>query len=169
MRLIPIDSTKNIYQFNTQIATNTLVVLAIAQGVNPSQIDETNPALSFYVEDGAMVKGFSIGMRIFNESGVADSASTGILLRKNEGSALGAPTIGQLNGLYAVPWKNKIFHCDQAITGSQVSGWPMGFPSIKIPRRFHTMKFNDKWELIIWNNTGNNLRACGMINYKWYK
>lgn len=169
MRLVPIDSTKNVVQFNVQIATVAVGVILVAKGVNPSAIDETDVTKTANVEDGSMVRGFSISLRIYNESGVADSNSTVAILRKNEGGALGNPTLAMLNTLGTQDWKNRIFHIEQAITGSQVSGWPMGFPSIKIPKRFHVMRHNDAWELWIGNNTGNNLRICGTITYKWYK
>lgn len=146
-----------------------MVSIPLALGVNPADIDETNAAKTHYVEDGAMVRGFAIGLRIYNESGVADSNSTVVFIRKNEAAIWPTPTLGQCNAVGVMNWKNKVFHMDQAITGSQVSGWPMGFPSIKIPKRFHRMSKADTWELIVANNTGNNLRVCGSVVYKWYR
>lgn len=169
MRLVPIDSTKNIVQFNTAVPTATVVSVTLALGVNPTTIDETDASKTFMVEDGAMIRGFAISLRLFNESGVADSASSLMLIRKNEGNTLGLPTLAQMNSLGTADWKNKIFHTEQAITGSQVSGWPMGFPSIKIPKRYHKMSHNDSWQLLVANNTGNQLRMCGSVIYKWYK
>lgn len=146
-----------------------MAVIPLALGVNPTDIDENNAAKVHYVEDGAMIRGFSLGLRCYNETGVVDSNSTVILLRKNEAAIWAPPGLAQMNGLGAVNWKNRVFHIEQAITGSQVSGWPMAFPSIKIPKRFHKMSKADTWELIVANNTGNNLRICGVCTYKWYR
>lgn len=169
MRLIPIDATKNMVQANTQVPTVGIMGWYIAEGVNPSLIDESDIAKTRYVEDGAMVRGFSIQGRVYNESGTQDSNSTVILLRKNEGGVLPDPTLAMLNSIGAQTWKNKIFHFEQAITGSQVSGWPMGLPSIRIPKRFHKMNLGDRWELWVGNNTANNVRFCGTAIYKWYR
>lgn len=166
---IPIDATKNIVQFNIQVPTVTVGGIALAVSVPPASIDESVIADSANCEQGCMIRGMSIQGRIYSESGVADSNSTVWLIRKNEGNILPVPTLGQINSIGTVAWKNKIFHTEQAIVGSQVSGWPMGFVSIKIPKRFHVMKQNDRWELYIANNTANNLRFCGIALYKWYR
>lgn len=146
-----------------------MFTLQLALAVKPGTIDETNLASTNLVEAGAEIKGFGISLRLYDESGVPDAGSSLMLLRKNEGGNLPAPVLGQLNVLGAQTWKNKVFHVEQAITGSQVSGWPMGFPSIKIPRRFHRMQQGDVWELMIANNTANQLRICGTCIYKWYR
>lgn len=175
LKLRPIDSTKNYVQFNTVVPTVSVVGTVIAMTAKPGDIDETDVAKTSYVEDGSKIRGFNIGLRVFNESGVADSNSTVIVLRKYENSTTvppavpAVPGLATFNSLGTAPFKNRIFHAEQAITGSQVSGWPMGFPSIKIPNRFHTMKMYDYWILYVANNTGNNLRVCGLAMYKWYK
>lgn len=169
MRLIPIDATKNIVQFNTQIATLSVAVVPIAIAVGPTNIDETDAAKVQNVEQNSSIRGFDIRLRLYNESGVTDSNSSVILIRKNERNSLAAPALAGMNALGADTWKNKIFHAEQAITGSQVSGLPMGFPNLKIPKRFHKMSMDDRWEIIVANNTGNNLRLCGMAIYKWYR
>lgn len=143
--------------------------IVIAQSVVPSSIDETNVATIANVEQGSMIRGISLQGRIYNESGVADSNSTLWFIRKNEGGNLPTPTLGQANVMGAQTWKNKVFHIEQAITGSQVSGWPMGLISIKFPKRFHVMKQGDVWELFVGNNTGNSIRFCGIALYKWYR
>lgn len=168
MRLTPIDSTKNMVQFNTAVPAATAVVVALAKGVNPTLIDEGDAAKTYYVEENSMVRGFSISLRTFNESGVADSNSTMMYVRKNDGY-LPVPTVAQSNSLGTAPWKNYVFHVEQAITGSQVSGFPMGFPSIKIPKRFHRLQKDAVWELVCVNNTANQIRMCGICIYKWYK
>lgn len=169
MRLVPIDSTKNIVQFNTAVPTLTAQVVVLAFGVNPGQIDETDPTKTYYVEEGSMIRGFSISLRIFNESGVADSNSTVVMLTREDAGTAFAVTLAKMNSIGTQPFKNRVFHFEQAITGSQVSGWPMGFPSVKIPKRFHTIKNGDTWKLWVGNNTGNQLRMCGTVLYKWYK
>lgn len=176
MRLVPIDSTKNYVQFNTQIATATVGVVTLAGAASSKDIDETDIAKTYYVEEGSSIRGINLGLRVFNESGVADSNSTVIALRKTENSINtnpavppGAPSLAQMNTLGTAPFKARLFHVEQAITGSQVSGWPMGFPGFKIPKRFHVMHLGDWWQLYIANNTGNNLRICGVAMYKYYK
>lgn len=169
MRLVPIDSTKNIVQFNTQVATATVTNVTIAKGVNPTDIDETNAAKTYYVEDGSMIKSFQISLRAYNESGVADSGSTVMMLIREDAGTAYVVNLAQMNSLGTAPFKKRIFHVEQAITGSQVSGWPMGFPSIKIPKKFRSLSHDDVWRLYIANNTGNNLRLCGTIIYKWFK
>lgn len=173
LALRPIDSTKNVVQWNTQIATLSVAAVQLALGVNPGQIDETDVTKITYVEEGSKIFALDFsGMRIFNESGSVDSNSTVMMLRKFTPGTQNTPptvTLAQMNQLGTVPWKNYLFHIEQAITGSQVSGLPMGFPRIKIPRRYHTMKNNEQWVLYIANNTANNLRACGCVVYKWFK
>lgn len=166
---LPIDATKNVVQFNTAVATLSVQGLFLAQSVAPSAIDETNAGEVQNVEQGSMIKGISLAGRIYNESGVADSNSVVWCLRKNEGGNLPNLTLPNMNSLGTYSAKNKIFHTEQAIVGSQVSGWPMGFVSIKIPKRFHVMKQGDRWELWVANNTGNQVRFCGMAIYKWYR
>lgn len=175
MRLVPIDSQKNIVQFNTAVPTGTVVEFAVAAAVNPGLLDDTDPAKTYYVEENAMIRGFSIAMRCYNETGVTDSNSTVMWLRKQEASAIippalpGPPTLATVNSMGTWANKNRVFHMEQAITGSQVSGLPMAFPSVKIPKRFHAMKRGDFWLFGIGNNTGNQLRACGTFLYKWYR
>lgn len=166
----PIDATKNIVQFNTAVPSLSVVIVTLAQGVNPTSIDESDPAKVMYVEQNAKIGGLTMSFRLFDESGVADSGSSVWLIRKNEGAVLGAPTLAQMNSLGTqTSWKAKIFHIEQAITGSQVSGVPMFGTGIKIPKRFHSVRFNDTWQLIFANNTANQLRACGQCIYKWYR
>lgn len=176
LRLVPVDSTKNIVQFNTAVPTLTVVEIPIAAAAQPGQVDELDVSKTWFVEEGAMIRGFVISLRLFNESGVADSNSSIMYLRKVEGSGAGAPpavpgapTLAQVNSLGTYNLKNRLFHVEQAITGSQVSGLPMGFPSVKIPKRFHAMKRGDYWMLGVANNTGNQLRICGIALYKWYR
>lgn len=170
MRLVPIDSTKNIVQFNTSVASGAVGFISVAVGVDPSAILETNPANVQNVEEGASIRGFVFGMRVFKEDGVADSGSTVIALIKCERNLPAMPLpLGQMNSLGTQLYKNKIFHIEQAIVGSQVSGLPMAFPSIKIPKRFHKMANTDVWNLVIANNTTGPIRACGVCIYKWYK
>lgn len=174
LRLIPIDATKNIVQFNFQIATASTASIAIAAAAKPGDVDEADIAKTYYVEANASIRGFALGMRIFNESGVQDSGSTVAIIRKAEGGSppptipVDIPITG-MNSLGTRKEKNRIFHLEQAITGSQVSGLPMAMPSIKIPKRFHVMRTGDWWILEVANNTGNNLRACGAFVYKWYR
>lgn len=179
MRLVPIDSTKNIVQFVQNVPSNTVGVIVLAQGTQPANIDETNAANAIYVEDGAMLKSITIMYRLLSNFQGAPGApgnfvpdSAVIVVRKNERAAnLGAPTVGQMNQLFAQSWKNRIFHCEQAMPG-QINGIPMVGIRVIIPRRFRTMAQGDKWELVISNvpngYTG-SMTCCGIAIYKWYK
>lgn len=143
--------------------------------VNPTLLDDTDVTKTTYVEENSMIRGFYISMRLFKESGTQDSGSSVMYLRKAEATSSippatpAAPSIGQVNSLGTINFRNRIFHIEQAIVGSQVSGLPMGFPSVKIPRRFHAMKRGDYWLFGIGNNTTDNIRACGIFLYKWYR
>lgn len=149
--------------------TNTVAVIPFAVGVKPSLIDETDVTKVANVEDGASIRGFSCVSRIFNETGVADSGQIVFILRKNENGQLPVPTLAQMASLGTNPWKNRIFHAEQAILGSQVSGFPMAVPGFKVPKKFHRMANADQWELIICNFNGQQIRCCGIFMYKWYK
>lgn len=175
LRLVPIDSTKNIVQFNTPVPTLSVVGIALAASAQPGQVDELDATKTFYVEEGAMLRGFAISLRLFNETGTVDSNSSLMVLQKFEASNFvlpatpAAPSLAELNSCGTSRSKNRFFHIEQAITGSQVSGLPMGFPSVVIPKRFHAMKRGDYWMLWVANNTGNQLRCCGSVIYKWYR
>lgn len=175
LRLVPIDSTKNIVQYNAVVAPATVVEVVIAATAQPKDVDEVDTTKTFYVEEGAMIRGFANTIRVYNESGVQDSNSTIIYCVKYENTNVvlpavpAPPAIANINSLGTWSKKNRVFHVEQAITGSQVSGLPMGFPNIKIPKRFHAMKRGDYWMIGVANNTAQNLRFCGLTMYKWYR
>lgn len=152
-----------------------MVEIALAGAANPGLLDDTDPTKTWYVEENAMIRGFAIGLRLYNETGVQDSNSSVMYLRKAEASGAVFPalpaalTLAQVNSMGTVSVRNRVFHMEQAITGSQVSGIPMGFPSVKIPKRFHALKRGDYWLLGIANNTAQQLRCCGVVIYKWYR
>lgn len=173
LRKMVIDSTKNVYQFDFAIATNSVHVEPIAIAVPPASIDETDVAKVANVEEGAEIKAIDLNFRLFSASTVTGSLDQATLcLRKNEGLAsLGLPTVAQMQSLGAQVWKSRIFHIDQAIPG-QTGGMPMSFPPIIIPKRFRVMHANDKWELVIANvpsAAALSMQCCGRAIYKWYK
>lgn len=170
MRLVPIDSTKNYVQIlNQTVATLSVAVIPLATAVSPSNIDETDVSKVGNVEEGCMIKRLDIDCRLFGASGVSIGESAGFLIRKNEGlAALGQPSLAQCNALGAQSWKARIFHAQMATPGN-VSGLPMVTPPIKVPKRFHVMHANDKWELVVWNNSAFSVGICGFITYKWYR
>lgn len=166
---LAIDSVKNYVQVNQAIAAASIQQITLAAAVKPGTIDETDPAKINEVEAGCRITGINISGRIYTESGVADSGSVVWYIRKNEGATLGVPTVAQSNSLGTAPWKARIFHAEQAIVGSQVSGLPMGVTGFRIPKRFQAMRNLDQWELFVVNNTANQIRACYLVNYKWYR
>lgn len=166
---LAIDSVKNYVQVNQAVAAASIQLVQLAVAVKPGTIDETNPANIADVEAGSRITGFNISGRIFSESGVADSGSVVWFIRKNEGGTLAPATAAQGNSLGTTPWKARIFHAEQAIVGSQVSGLPMGVTGLRIPKRFQAMRNLDVWELYVVNNTANQIRACYLVEYKWYR
>lgn len=164
--LRPVDSTKNIVQFEGSIATATVLVTNLTLGVNPTGIDEADAAKTYYVEDGASLKAITMGLRITDSVGGTNKCV--ICLRRNPNGQYGAPTVAQMNSLGSQPWKNDIFQCLQAKPSSQ-SGPGMMFFGITIPKRFHKVHRNDIWELIISNSGANTMDVCGIAIYKWYR
>lgn len=166
---IPIDATKNIWQVNDNVASGTVNVEIFAKAVPPASIDETVAANIANVEQGAMLKGFLIDVRIYNKTGDAAQAKVVACIRKNEGGRLPVPpTLAEMNALGAVNWKNKIFWCGQlAPDGS--GGFPMFVPALRVPKRFHVMKALDQWEICIANNSAGTINLCGFAVYKWYR
>lgn len=146
-----------------------MAVFIIAQGVQPLTIDETAAGSIAFCEDGCAIKGFDLMFRLYNNNAVGSGVDKAVMLiRKNEMNSLVVPTIGQMNALGTVAWKNRIFHVAQAAPGN-ASGLPMGIGGMKIPKRFHKMVLGDKWELVVANNSAGVMDFCGIAVYKWYR
>lgn len=165
----PIDSVKNMVSLDTTIATLSVVVVVLAKGIDPTFVSEIGAGLGFRVESGAKIRGFNIAYSLYNRSGgLPGQEKVGIMIRKNEGLVLPAPTLAQCNDPSSQPWKNKIFHYIQA-KPSDPTGIGMHFGGIRIPKRFEATRISDQWELIIWNNGSGSVDGCGTCIYKWYR
>lgn len=169
LRLVPIDATKNIWQVNDGVASGGVNVEIFAKAVPPSSIDETDATKIANVEQGCMIRGFLIDVRVYNKNTDNVQAKVVACIRKNEGGRLTVPpTLAEMNALGAVSWKNKIFWCGQlAPDGS--GGFPMFVPALRVPKRFHVMKALDQWEICIANNSAGTVNLCGFAVYKWYR
>lgn len=167
MRLVPIDSTKNIVQFGpTGVASLAVTVFQLAVGVDPGSILElTNQA---NVEQNGMMRGIVLGLRCYASDTDTGGIKVVVFLRKNEAANLGAPTLAACNSIGLQSWKNKVFAL-QSMAPAVNQGLPLGLQSIKIPKRFHRTAKNDVWELIVANNGSLSTQVCGFALYKWYR
>lgn len=167
LRLVPIDSTKNIVPLDITTATLSVTVQQIAVGAPPSGIDETTSDKK--CEQGSMIRGMYIEFRLYNRTGgLPGQEKCVIILRKNEDGTLPAPTLAQCNALGLQTWKDRVFQCHFAKPPGP-DGIPMLAGSFRIPKRFHKMGQGDVWELIIANNGSGSVDGCGVAIYKWYR
>ena len=109
---------------------NSVTVIVVAQGVNPTSIDEfgTN---SHYVEDGGMIRGLTFGFRTYQDGAACFDQQMRHRSSQERGWCSRCSTVAQMNILYAQPWKNRIFHASQA-SPDGIGGLPMAISGIKI-------------------------------------
>lgn len=168
LRLRPIDSTKNIIQFDGTVASTSVADIVLAQGVNPTDIDETNAAKTHYVMEGSSIRGINLSVRVYNKNADTVAAKSVIAIYYDEDGVIGLPSYAQMNSLGSWPVKSKIFHMQQASPPGD-GGIPMVVGGFRIPRRFHKMKNGGKWHLLINNSSTGSINYCGFATYKWYK
>lgn len=168
LRLRPVDSTKNIVQFDGTVASAGVTAVTLAQGVNPTAIDELDAAKVYYVEEGASIFGFNIEARVYNKNADAAQAKCVIMLYYDEEGVVGNPSYAQMNAVGAWQLKSKIFHMAQASPPGD-GGLPMVFGGIRIPRRFHKIKNGGKWVLLFNNSSTGSINFCGFCTYKWFR
>lgn len=167
LRLVAIDSTKNIVPLDITTASLSVTVQQLALGSAPAGIDETTSDKK--VEQGAMIRGMYIEFRVYNRTGNLPAQEKVVLMiRKNEDGQLGAPTLAQCNTPGLQVWKDRIFQLHIAKPPGP-DGIPMLVGSFRIPKRFHKMSQGDVWELIVANNSSGSIDCCGVAIYKWYR
>lgn len=167
LRLIPVDSTKNIVQIEDAIASGVVGIYPIAVAVPPASIDESNAALVMNVEENASVKMFNLNFRLTNNNADAGKIKCQLAVMKLE-LGIAGPNLAQMNAIGAYNRKNRVFFFAQNQPPSE-QGIPMTIPSLIVPRRFHRMAFGDQWVVIVANNSAGSVNFCGTAIYKWYR
>lgn len=163
LRLIPVDSVKNIAQFSSaSVANGAVSTVDLIAGVDSATDGVTQ------VENGSMVHSIEVHLRV---NGVENALIQGIQLAlyKSPESlfTLSAADMAALGGQQNKRW---VLHFDQlqVNTTNNVMEWHI---RIKLPRSFKRFITSDKFRLVVANNSGgtNHISFCGFAIYKWYR
>lgn len=128
-----------------------------------------------YVAEDCTIKVINLQLMVYWASDSSFPRHFLFMIRKNPNGVLPAPTIAEAVASFGtVNWKNNIFHLEQAIAGSWLNG---GLPMVMnvvlhIPKRFHTMRATDTWELWVIPMDAladESYDVCALWSYKWYK
>ncbi len=158
-----VNSIKNDISFLTGLTAgaNTVVNLAIAEDA-PTTADADS------VRNGSLVKAIWLEFWVSNAATHTIGVSTAFeaYIMKNPGNNLTGPvpgTVGTSNE------KKFVIKGWKGLTGDRLAGFPAyswkGW--IKIPKRYHRMGTDDKWQLNVLA-TGVDQILCLHIVYKWY-
>ncbi len=141
----------------TVTRNNEDIILAV-EGTVANGVDE--------VVEGAIVKAVYIELWVL-DAGNAGSAV--VVLVKNNGSA-GGPTFAQMNALGTYTEKKNVLFTHQGLTPNDgidaprlvMRGW------YKIPKSKQRFGLGDRLNLVIANNSAQDLFYCGFATYKEY-
>jgi len=159
----PVISTKNINTGLSIVAANTTEVFVIANAVDSAALATTNT-----VERGSKIN------TVFVEQWIYGNATAGVNSRiswgffKNPGANLTAPSpsvagISDNKKFYYAMGTGLVGNSANGQPGYLVKGW------FSIPKGYRTFGANDQLQMIIRNDTANDINVCRMFIYKWYK
>lgn len=127
-----------------------------------------------WVEESCEIKQIEIMLHAYFQTAPAAVRHFTIIVRKNIGSYLPAVAVGDALILGQKPWKDFIFHVEQAQPGVWTNGGvPMPYNIIlRVPRRYRKMNSSDVWEVIVIPvdvGAADVWDVCTFAKYSWYK
>ncbi len=159
-----VNSTKNVVSAFTAISTGAQTDLLVARAVDSAALATTTD-----VERGCIIKAIWLELWIYASAEAVAGVTHGIdaYLIKNPGDNLTPPipsTTGSSNE------KKFIIKQWKGLTGARTQGsLPYSWRGwVKIPKRYHRMGADDRWEFVS-IATGANAIQCTNFIYKWYK
>lgn len=169
LALIPVDSTKNIFQ-TISVANGSSAVIndVIVNAVESSTALMSQQGAN--VEQSCSVRYMSGNVMIYG-SGTGDVTPASCIItihRLDKGTSL--PVNADLTSAGSSQLKDRLFHIEQAIPGPIANGaLPMNFRwALKVPPRFRKMDIGDRW-VVSYTVNGVVWSACAFAVYKWYR
>lgn len=173
LRLLAVDSVKNIYQATFTVTGSSVAVATIATGDIPTNCTLANQGGGTpKVEQGSKIMSFELFGQVYFTNNPAAIRHFVIFVRRNKGGYLPVPVVADAIALGAKQWKTQIYHLEQA-QPSQIGGEPMTFHiRLRVPRSVQRMEVGDVWELVfipVDVGAGDTWDACVFGVYKWYR
>jgi len=158
-----VNSVKNVVDTSGQLTGATQSVTDVTATVAAQTTQGGNE-----VTQGSKVFAFFISIFVLGSSG-STSGLVDWYIWKNVRSAIPSASIPVPGATGTSPLRNYIIHEEKGLSATQ-DGTPMVFKGvIKVPRHLQRNAADDKWQIRLLSETGNDADFCIKVIYKFFR